>query len=268
MTRTSAHACVFCDTRGRLSKEHIFSRWLQDIVPKSGLSRHEVRHAHGDQHPRAATPRKGKLSRPGDLLAQTLRIACKGCNETWMSQVVNEARPTVAALVSGRWPQLTRTSAAQLATWAVLTTIVLEFADDTTRTTTPIERRFIRSHKAPPPNWRVWIAPHDHSQLGDASVWSWHRSCKVASAGEDYPARPNAQVTIAGLGGLALLVASTSFDGRLIRGIPAKHGPFRAVWPPRLIQPKRPAAAVSSHQSEALADEFLEYIARAASNCP
>lgn len=149
----SKHRCIFCQTSGRLSREHIWADWLRNFVPRrDDRSTHRI--AGSDTENKIL---RGKLDRPGDIMAQRLRIVCKSCNEGWMSQMQERTKPHLVGLIRDGWTALDEDAQRILAAWATMFTMVFEYADPPTATVTQADRTYFMIHKAPPPNWLVWI---------------------------------------------------------------------------------------------------------------
>jgi hypothetical protein len=81
-TNLQRNRCIFCGGTGA-TKEHIVSDWINDVLPGP----FEVVKQSGDGSVRSWSLRKLDL---------TAKVVCKRCNETWMSDIVGQARPVVA----------------------------------------------------------------------------------------------------------------------------------------------------------------------------
>jgi hypothetical protein len=212
-------------------------RMDNDIFPDAGdRISHKVRMGGGPME-------KGYLERPGAFLSQTLRVACKLCNSTWMSGIVNRARPSLSQLIQGKWPLLNRFECKALSTWAILTTMVHEFGHLATQCSTQVERDYIREKLEPPANWRTWIAPHE----GEPKAWIWHRGGGPLSPLSDtIPPKCSYQTTIIALGGVALQTASTTTHPRSVHDLSKNRGPFTALQPRRLYPISKPRETMNA----------------------
>src|SRR5262245_18995663 len=107
--------CVFCDET-RVTREHLLPSWLNDVLSKG-------RHAQGTHRrgPGIDIPitREHSQSVGLNLVA---KIVCKNCNEGWMSDVEDDAKPILVSLF--KYPSLKRAFSVsqqiKIANWAYL----------------------------------------------------------------------------------------------------------------------------------------------------
>lgn len=83
--------CVFCDQTGKLTREHITGKWMNELFPGSLAVK--------------STDRVTGTTR--EMKWQTLefkaRLVCKACNETWMSDIESlHAKPVMTPLITGQ----------------------------------------------------------------------------------------------------------------------------------------------------------------------
>ncbi len=64
-----------------------------------------------------------------------LRIVCKPCNNNWMGQIENNAKAWALPMIVGNEKSLHETGEQDLATWAVLKTLVTHYASSVATTT-------------------------------------------------------------------------------------------------------------------------------------
>lgn len=89
----------------------------------------------------ASSPRKGKLHRPGDFLDQSLRCVCAECNNGWMSELQEEARPIIEPLILGGPAGLPdQRSRFILSRWVAMLCAVSEFTDIATVCLSQLDR--------------------------------------------------------------------------------------------------------------------------------
>ena len=89
--------CIFCE-RGRLSREHFWSEWMHPYLNSTATSR--------VLFSETFTRRTVSLGRRvremlGPVIKTKLRVVCRPCNNTWMSQLENEVKPTLLPLMLG-----------------------------------------------------------------------------------------------------------------------------------------------------------------------
>src|SRR5215831_12421472 len=114
--RTIPGKCIFCDGFG-LSKEHVWSDWLKDVLPST---------PHYDTWWRANTIDFSDWSpsfetsvrrRPGPLRSLKKRVVCQKCNREWMSTVVSRAKSAAREMILGSAIRLSRDEMTNIATW-------------------------------------------------------------------------------------------------------------------------------------------------------
>jgi hypothetical protein len=64
--------------------------------------------------------------RQGHVTTKQLRVVCKACNETWMSQIEEAAKPVLTPLILGQAGLLDQQMQARVATWVTLKVMVAE----------------------------------------------------------------------------------------------------------------------------------------------
>lgn len=148
-------ACIFC-TLPATSKEHVFAEWLhsvlddvRDIVAPGRTP--VVRHERGDEPMRTWI----------DLRNLRVRHVCEECNNGWMSELENCAKPILTPLILGKPCVLNRLDQFTLASWAIKTAMVFEATRVSGRSFyTPEERRHLLDTSVPPPRTSVWLAQY------------------------------------------------------------------------------------------------------------
>ncbi len=158
--RSQGH-CIFCGGTG-LSKEHIWSDWLKDLIP--GNSEHGE--YWGSMHRKSGmkdvewTEPSSSSARQGSVLQRKVRIVCeRRCNNGWMSRVVGRAKRHVERMILGQAFQIDRKEQTDLAAWIGITTIIQEFANRQGARRIPHEdRTVLMNTEAPPLSWSIWVA--------------------------------------------------------------------------------------------------------------
>lgn len=177
----------------------------------------------------------------GSLASRYLKIACKRCNETWMSSLQQRAKPLLTAFIDGRWPRLGVEGAESLVRWMTMFTMVIEAAHEPTLAIPQRERDAFRQTRDPLPNWSIWIGLHD--QIPHRNFY--HRGFELIN--DHAPAislpgarrgpmltsrKPNTQITFAITGPLVMLASSST----VTRSLPVdllSDLALKRVWPAR-----------------------------------
>jgi len=85
---------------------------------------------------------------------------CKKCNETWMSQIEQDAMPILTPLLKGEQCELDNEKIESLLNWIALKTIVGELDDPRFATISDEERRAFFRDRTMPHNFRVLIGKY------------------------------------------------------------------------------------------------------------
>lgn len=143
--------CIFCKRSPpeiKMSQEHIWSDWLQDILP-----RHPVR-------TEGFTPNLLEIEyieKQGDVGTKKVRIVCTECNGGWMSGIVAAAKPYATTLINGGNIYLDQNGQRALADWIGLSALM---ANQITRSGDKLDTAdiayFYKTHHTPP-HWFVGI---------------------------------------------------------------------------------------------------------------
>ena len=96
--------------------------------------------------------------RKGTFVTSKIRKFCKACNGGWMAQIERAAQPTVLQLIDGNEFQLDEVAQKNLASWAMLMTIVGEFTDPYSKAVSQREITELINTRLPPKGWHVYIS--------------------------------------------------------------------------------------------------------------
>jgi hypothetical protein len=163
MTRAPSK-CIFCGFAGKLTGEHIWSRWMRRYIPKNLAY---YRSLSAIDHPDRADFKVFK--RPGDIQDWKVVCVCETrCNNGWMRRSIDEpARPVMIPLLNGESSRLTSHEQQIVASWAVLKAMVAEYDIASHVTTHHSQRKYLmKNHLPPPKGWAVWIGHHVRSPTG------------------------------------------------------------------------------------------------------
>jgi hypothetical protein len=141
--------CAFCPATAKLSGEHLWSDWMNDLFPgkKRFTSKNE----------------KGEIivDRISDNLDWKAKVVCEPCNNTWMSEIESKhAKPAMKDLIAGDLDiPVSQARARSIALFAFKTAVIF---DHMKRDREPFFLRSVRhrfrEHLAIPPQVRMWMA--------------------------------------------------------------------------------------------------------------
>jgi hypothetical protein len=137
--------CAFCPNTADKSGEHVWSQWMDKLFAfKKTLVQ-------------TIPPRPARKTA---ALNWTVKVVCKKCNETWMSDIESKVVPAMTPLILGKTGiNITQSQADTISLFAFKTAVILDHID---RKRTPFFPRSVRhqfrtSH-AIPVYVRMWLA--------------------------------------------------------------------------------------------------------------
>ena len=153
--------CIFCNTilSGNRSNEHIFPQWLLDHLQ---IRDAEITPTHFSRSSgKAVSTRKHTAD---DLLAGRI---CERCNSGWMSDLENEVKSNIVALISAEKEvvDLSGDERIALARWAAKTAYLLNFASNYHKNVPDDHYSYLYSHDNSLPNGVTVLAQQHHGKL-------------------------------------------------------------------------------------------------------
>lgn len=159
--RRGRRKCIFCEQYGS-SKEHIFPDWLRSQFPRDEDSTHTF----GTHAPSQiiGVPRTTQKKLQGHSGTKTVKTVCAKCNNGWLSQIEQKAKPILESLIEGDRINLGVGEQLTLATWATKTVMIAEQLHPRIDGITQAERTWLMRKIVPLDTWVVWLAGYS----GDA----------------------------------------------------------------------------------------------------
>jgi len=221
--------CVFCGQHGKLTKSHVWPKWLDSILPQSASHHEQIIGRFDTFVPTAAGPSYWRKVRQGHVGTRKPRNTCSKCNGEWMRQIEEAAMPIMRPLLRGNPYLLLEPPALELvASLLCLVSMRVEFLSREMRAIPAADHDWLRTKFTPPADWKIWIARYEGDLLTDER----YTAMQITSS-RDVPVgveHCNTQVTTLVVGHLcAHLFSSTvwrDFDGYEGIDLPA-------IWPPR-----------------------------------
>jgi hypothetical protein len=152
--------CIFCGGFG-LSKEHVFPGWLKQLFPRSDTDTHIFMEANWHGHASTSRPQIRGQEKQGHSGTRQVRIVCKRCNNSWMSNLEENTKPLLISLITGESVKLNHYQQRLLSRWIAKTSVVAERIPKDGLRIPETDRRWIMEKDDPPQLWSVWIAPYD-----------------------------------------------------------------------------------------------------------
>ena len=148
--------CVFCPRPGRLTRQHIWPRWLMKINQPHVTSHTQISAGARYDTPDTITV-SGKL-RQGHSGTRTVRKICKACNNGWIERLEEKIRAPLTKTMAGESIVLDAKLRHDFATWVTLVSMMAEFTDLNTISIPLNDHHFMYENGEPPPEWKIWIA--------------------------------------------------------------------------------------------------------------
>jgi hypothetical protein len=248
--------CIFCGC-SPTTKEDVWPTWLTQYVPRS------LKNYHGAL---AEIDQLGQVTRiqkkwDGDPRSRRSQCVCRKCNNEWMSQLQEKAKPIILRLVKTQAITLSLHDQKVFSAWATMTTMTSEYIQPSTVAISEGNRQRFYRGKEPLKLWQIWIGDYPRG------TWKPHRihhAWPVRTRIRDESklaanTAPNTQTTTLIFGNLYLHVASTdipnaigrlTFPDEVINTIlkriwPLRFGPIS--WPPRQTMTDRDADNIAGY---------------------
>lgn len=164
--------CAFCTNSGKMSAEHIFARWVQDLFPAK----------------RIAFYIGGSADRSRRFEAETIdwkaKVVCANCNNTWMSDIESvHGKPVLTPFIVGEiGVPITQGTARSIALYAFKTSVVANHADRGTEQFFSARlRHAFRTNYDIPKNVNIWICGIKNHR-GDVRIKTVYYSGQLSAA--------------------------------------------------------------------------------------
>jgi hypothetical protein len=106
--------CAFCPESAKLSAEHLWSAWMNDLFP--GKKRFTSKNEHGEI----------VADWSSDKLDWKARVVCETCNNTWMSVVESRAKSAMSNFIRGKTGLISQSGADSTALFAFKSAVIFD----------------------------------------------------------------------------------------------------------------------------------------------
>ncbi len=257
--------CIFCGFTGKLTREHVMSRWthLKYLPPRT---MRKYRTLKATAMPASTTFKIGKVA--GDIRDwQVLCVCEKTCNNGWMRRSVEDpARPILKDLLAGNSVQLTPEKQRKVASWAALKVMVAEYGIGEHITTHHMQRkRMMRCQLPPERGWGVWIGAFKRK------AWPnyWTSTPFLVLPDHRAAARPdkvatyyNGQASTLAIGELFVVVIRSPKEDLPARFTfwPPDKGTLFRIWPPSGTNIRWPGKVMTDRDADYTAHRFKDFM--------
>ena len=160
---------MFCGQSRKLSREHIWPTWLNDVLPGTG-GFHFVRETEQiDPKPQGAWG--------AETLNMVVRHVCVECNTGWLSVLEELARPILSPMIRGQPTFLYDTHQETVAKWITKMALIFQFAQGEPRTAFSQEDRLAFYDSGAIPDGLILVLA---SYWGKKTLWYRTHDLKFA----------------------------------------------------------------------------------------
>jgi len=153
-----ARKCLFCGEPAN-SQEHVWPKWAAPLMADEGL----VPHVH--QIMRDGEP-EAEWTYEKTAYTVTVRVVCERCNNGWMAELEERAKPFLDAALRGRGRELHQAGQRTLAAWALKTAMTVGRTQGASRgVIPPPEHAYLYEHGEPPTRIRIWMTAYTGAQM-------------------------------------------------------------------------------------------------------
>jgi hypothetical protein len=236
MARASKY-CIFCGA-SPTTKEHIWPQWLKKYIPKTMPNHVAAAAIHNPDKTFERTEKRWG----GDPRGRSLQIVCATCNNGWMGELQNKAKPILVPLITGKEINLTPVRQQVLAAWCAMTVICAEYLFPTRATVSVVDRRWLYNHRTAPNSFRIWIGDFERKKwiphFGHLSLRisvTEHEGTQGWAIHPDGTPRANTQTMVFVVGRLFIIAYSCPFPEILnlkavVQQVDAR---LSQIWGPR-----------------------------------
>ncbi len=121
MTKRPRVRCIFCLGYENISREHVVPDWVRQIIPKKphhGQKFILTQSIQSNLPPRLRPRHQSARVRQGHPISRKVKAVCERCNTGWLSNLEDELKPQLRALILGEVLDLTPWDQRRLATSA------------------------------------------------------------------------------------------------------------------------------------------------------
>jgi hypothetical protein len=219
-------ACIFCGAEDRkISKEHLWSKWMRAHVEGSGGS--------GTSGRLIASETgivKSHERWPGNGFDRQVSGPCKQCNEGWMGDLEREVAPLLIPMLRNEVTQFRPEAQQTIARWATLKVLVAQQSHPSGKQTVPAARyrRFFVDRQLPS-GAQIWIGRRNGE--GSWPTDYQYHELFMTPGGEDEPTNPNAYLVAFSIGYLAFFYWGHELQHGPVANLGEVASFVSQVWP-------------------------------------
>lgn len=197
--------------------------------------------------------------RPGWAKSSRIRVVCISCNNGWMSQIEEEAKPILTPMIKGEVTILNREEQESLARWISLKVLICEHAGGTPISSPEVRQKFMHD-RSPLRGMNIWLSRCD-AAWSQSAFSRQTASIRIDPVGttDSYPVQ-NVQTVTIGIGNAFFYIDNNLADAGFNIEF-RNRGTFSRVWPvvdERLFWP--PLRALAGDGAIAISKTLLKIL--------
>jgi hypothetical protein len=233
-------SCIFCERRSpevKISKEHLFADWLRELFPRTSETTHTMGIINWMGWVVGSRPPTTMHQGQGHSGSKKVRAVCQNCNETWMSNNVEDvAKPILIPMMTNEAITLNASMQRILSTWAAKTAMTADRVHPSKSALHQTERIWLMDELSPPSGWHVWVASYGGSDWRELGLYQNASKLTIPAVNDGAPTEHNLMLTMFAMRFLLFLVISSSWRNiwNVLDGLasPTNAG-FARIWPIR-----------------------------------
>ena len=170
-----ARRCIFCGN-SPVSKEHAVPLWAAKLVKADPRFRPPDHVTHTRRTP------KRTHEWQGNDVDVTAKCVCAACNNGWMAEIEDRAKPLLTPMILGNRISLTMQEQEAITSWVTLRSLLFRYTSEPVEAPDRDWLEYFREHRLPSPASYAWLAAY----RGDAM---FHYSSHTLSVIR-YPDKP------------------------------------------------------------------------------
>jgi len=245
-------ACIFCGAEGgKISKEHLWSKWMRDHVEaSSGGTSSRIRSTGGIKV-------ASRNDWPSAGFDREISGPCKRCNESWMEALEDEARPLLIPMLQNQEVKLHPEEQRILARWATLKMLIAQEGHGNVKRVIPPNRyRLFYVDRKLPVGAQIWIGRYNGG--GSWPTNYQYRELFITMHGQEEPSMPNAYLVGFTIGYVAFIYWGHEMSRGPVANTKQVESYLTQIWPATGVAAWPPPALMEADGLSLVLDRFLQ----------
>lgn len=171
--KISIDKCIYCGSAGKLTKEHIFGKWMKAHLKDQNYTKHMQARLMDEN---VGVLGRGSLAKSNNISDDSLRIVCSSCNNGWMSTIQNKAKNIIPNLMRHKWILNTPDDVLSVAQWCTMVAISFQFATPDMVSLSFENRKRFMDTLCPPSGMKIYCG---FSFYENGTTLNWYRPAQI-----------------------------------------------------------------------------------------